>query len=79
MKYKARGLSIDLSEPVRDNAVETFPSGVDSGESGWEQTFDENAHSNTKLYHLLPDAINATQLNSGEWASPASFPTPVLD
>jgi hypothetical protein len=44
-----------------------------------EQAFEEKAHSNTKLYDLLPAAINATNQKSMKWVSPASFPTPVLD
>jgi hypothetical protein len=79
MKYKNRGLSIDLSELVQDDTTETIPSGIEGGDSTWEQAFEEKAHSNTKLYDLLPAAINATNQNSVEWVSPASFPTPVLD
>jgi hypothetical protein len=79
MKYKNRGLSIDLSELVQDDTTETIPSGIEGGDSTWEQVFEEKAHSNTKLYDLLPAAINATNQNSVEWVSPASFPTPVLD
>ena len=79
MKYRNRGLSFDLSELVQNNTAETIPSGIKGGDSTWEQAFEEKPHSNTKLYDLLPAAIDATNQNSVEWVSPASFPTPVLD
>jgi len=70
---------MDLSELVQNNTAETIPSGIEGDDSIWEQAFEEKAHSNTKLYDLLPAAINATNQNSVKWVSLASFPTPVLD
>ena len=64
--YKNRGLSIELSELVQDDTTETIPSGIEGGDSTWEQAFEEKARSNTKLYDLLPAAINATNQNSVE-------------
>jgi hypothetical protein len=65
-KYKARGLDIDLSKLVQDSTSESLSSAVEGVESSWEQAFDEKAHSNTKLYELLPAAIYATKLNNGD-------------
>jgi len=44
MKYKNRGLSIDLSELVQNNTAETIPSGIEGDDSTWEQAFKEKVH-----------------------------------